>query len=64
MLNAINTKLLLVIVVLLASIASYFAYEKHQQQVEQKKIDAAFQQMKTEGKQALPSGMAKSLKNK
>ena len=64
MLNVINTKLLVAIVVLLASIASYFAYEKHQQQVEQKKVDDAFQQMKAEGKQALPSRMAKSLKNK
>ena len=31
MINAINTKLLVVIIALLASIASYLGYEKHKQ---------------------------------
>lgn len=38
MLTALNTKLLIVIVALLASIASYVAYEKHKQQVAERQV--------------------------
>lgn len=38
MVTALNTKVLIVIVALLASIASYFAYEKHKEQVTERKI--------------------------
>ncbi|MDQ1469553.1 MAG: hypothetical protein QOJ99_1033 [Bryobacterales bacterium] len=37
MLNVINTKLLAAILAVLAGIASYFAYEKHKQETEEKK---------------------------
>lgn len=37
MLSALNTKLLIVIVALLASIASYFAYTKHKDEVAEQK---------------------------
>lgn len=62
MLNALNTKLLLVIVALLASIASYLGYEKHRQQADEQKAQQMFQRMQTEGKQALPSGWGTALK--
>jgi uncharacterized protein HemX len=64
MLNAVNTKILIAILVLVAAIASYFAYERHQQQVEQKKVEDAFRRMKTEGKQSMPSGWGKALNDK
>ncbi len=38
MLTALNTKLLLVIAALLASIASYCAYEKHKQVLADRKV--------------------------
>lgn len=64
MLNALQTKLLLTAVALLTGIASYLAYEHRQREIEQHKVDQAVQRMRTEGKQALPSGWAQSLKNK
>lgn len=64
MFNAIQTKLLIAIVVLLVGISSYLAYERHQRKIEQQKTDKAFERMKTEGRQAQPSGWAKSLKDK
>lgn len=64
MLTAINTKLLVGIVLLLAGISSYLAYERHLQNLEQQKTDHAFEQMRTEGLKSMPSGWAKSLKNR
>ena len=64
MLSALQTKLLIVIAVLLAGVSSYLAYETHQRQVEQQKMDQAAQQMRTEGAKEMPSGWAKSLKSK
>jgi hypothetical protein len=64
MLTAINTKLLIGIVLLLAGISSYLAYQRHLQNMEQQKVDRAFEQMRTEGPKSMPSGWAKSLKNK
>lgn len=64
MLNAVNTKILVAILVLVAGIASYFAYERHLQQVEQTKVENAHRRMKTEGKQTMPSGWAKALNDK
>ncbi|HSU30198.1 MAG TPA: hypothetical protein VLJ11_03095 [Bryobacteraceae bacterium] len=59
-----NTKILIAILVVVAAMASYFAYERHQHQVEQKKVEDAFRRMKTEGKQAMPSGWGKALNDK
>ena len=64
MLSARQTKLLIVIAVLLAGVSSYLAYETHQRQAEQQKMDQAAQQMRTEGAKEMPSGWAKSLKSK
>ena len=64
MLTAIHTKLLIGIVLLLAGISSYLGYHRHLQNVEQQKGDHAFEQMRTEGPKSMPSGWAKSLKNK
>ncbi len=64
MLNAIQTKLLVTLVVLVAGISSYIAYEQHQRAAEQRKVDEAVQRLRTEGQQNLPSGWAKSLKSK
>ncbi len=64
MLTAINTKLLIGIVLLLAGISSYLGYQRHLHNMEQQKVDRAFEQMRTEGLKGMPSGWAKSLKNK
>ena len=64
MLTAIQTKLLIAMTVLLAGIASYFAYERHLQTVERQKVNRAFQRMRTEGQQTMPANWAKALKNK
>ena len=63
MLSAIQTKLLITIAVLLAGISSYLAYETHRRDAEQRKVDQAVQQMRTEAPKELPSGWGKSLKN-
>jgi len=39
MISALQTKLLIAIVALLAGIASYFAYQRHEQQIEQTKVN-------------------------
>jgi hypothetical protein len=62
--SALQTKLLITIVALLTGIASYLAFEHRQRDIEQQKVNQAFQRMRTEGTQVLPSGWAKSLKNK
>ncbi len=64
MFTAVNTKLLIGIILLLAGIISYIADQRHLQNAEQQKVDRAFQQMRTEGPKSMPSGWAKSLKNK
>ena len=64
MFTAVNTKLLIGILLLLAGIVSYIADQRHLQNAEQQKVDSAFQQMRTEGPKSMPSGWAKSLKNK
>jgi hypothetical protein len=64
MFQTLQVKLLVVVVALLAGISSYLAYESHQRAVEEQKNEKAFERMKTEGKKELPSGWAKSLKNK
>ena len=64
MLNAIQTKLLIAVVVLLTGISSYLAYAKHQRDAEQQKVNEAVQRMRTEAPKELPSGWAKSLKSK
>lgn len=53
MFSALQTKLLIVVVGLLASIASYFAYEKHEKQVEQNKVNALHQNLRPDEKKAL-----------
>ena len=42
MLSAIQIKLLLVIIALLASVGSYLAYEQHQQPVREAKVKSLF----------------------
>ena len=64
MLNAIQTKLLITLVVLVAGISSYLAYEQHERAAEQRKVNEAVQRMRTEGQKDQPSGWAKSLKSK
>lgn len=64
MLNALNTKILIGIVILLWGIASYFASERQQKAAEQKKVDQAVQRMKSEYKQVAPANWGTVLKNK
>jgi uncharacterized protein (UPF0333 family) len=53
MLSAIETKLLVIVIVLLASIASYFAYQRHQQEAEQAKVNNLMQHLRPDEKKAL-----------
>ena len=53
MVSAIQTKLLVIAIALLASIASYFAYQKHQQEVEQAKVNNLMQHLRPDEKKAL-----------
>jgi len=53
MLSAIQIKLLLVIIGLLASIGSYLAYEQHQQQVHEAKVKSVFRAPRPDEKKAL-----------
>jgi len=64
MFNALNTKLLIVIAALLASIAAYLAYEKHQQAEVQRKAEERFEQMRKQGQKAQPQRWGDSLKKK
>ena len=64
LLNVVSTKLLIAVLAIVAAIGSYFAYEKHEQLIEQRKVEEAARRMKTEGKQALPSGWGKALNDK
>jgi hypothetical protein len=60
MLNVINTKLLAAILAVLAGIASYFAYEKHKQEGEERKAQQTFQRLQTEGQRLRPRNWDKS----
>jgi hypothetical protein len=53
MLSAIQIKLLAIVIALLASIASYLAYQKHQQEVEQAKVNRLMQHLRPHEKKAL-----------
>ena len=53
MFSAIQTKLLVIVIALLASIASYFGYQKHQQEAEQAKVNNLMQHLRPEEKKAL-----------
>ncbi|MBV8832597.1 MAG: hypothetical protein JO108_25630 [Acidobacteriaceae bacterium] len=64
MFNALNTKLLIVIAALLASIVAYLAYEKHQRDVVEKKAEQRFEQMRKQGQQTQPQKWGDSLKKK
>jgi hypothetical protein len=53
MFDAIQTKLLLIIVALLASIASYLGYEKHKQEVVEKRAQQLVRPLRPDEKQAI-----------
>lgn len=53
MLSAIQTKALIIAIVLLASIASYLAYERHERQVEQAKVNNLGRPVTESDKQAV-----------
>lgn len=53
MLSAIQTKLLIAAVALLASIASYVVYEQHERQVEQAKVNNLGRPVTQSDKQAV-----------
>jgi hypothetical protein len=53
MFHAIQTKLLLVIMALLASIASYLSYEKHKQEVIEKRAQQLVRPLRPDEKQAM-----------
>jgi uncharacterized membrane protein YdjX (TVP38/TMEM64 family) len=64
MFNALNTKLLIVIAALLASIVAYLAYEKHQRDMVERKAEQRFEQMRKEGQKTQPQRWGDSLKKK
>ena len=64
MIQTIQLKTLLVIAVLLSGILSYVAYEHRQHRIEEQKAEKAFERMRTEAQKEMPSGWAKSLRNK
>jgi hypothetical protein len=51
--SALHTRLLLIIIALLASIASYLGYEKHKQDVAEKRAQQLFRPMRPDEKQAI-----------
>lgn len=53
MFSPIQTKLLVIVIALLAGIASYVAYQKHQQQAEQTKVNNLTQHLRPDEKKAL-----------
>lgn len=65
MTNIINTKLLLIIIALLASIVSYIAYEKHQQAAERARTQQLIEQQRAGQKQANQGlhGLSKAMKD-
>jgi Na+-transporting methylmalonyl-CoA/oxaloacetate decarboxylase gamma subunit len=62
MFNAINTKLLLAILAVLVSIASYFAHQKNKEDVAAKKAHEMRRQVTPEEQKALPQNWSKSAK--
>jgi hypothetical protein len=60
----LNTKLLLVLVGLVASIGSFCVYERHREAVIEQKAQEARRPMRTDEKQAMPSGWAEALKKR
>jgi hypothetical protein len=65
MTNIINTKLLLIIIALLASIVSYIAYEKHEQALERARTQQLLEQQRAGQKQANQGlqGLSKAIKD-
>ncbi len=63
MLNAIQIKLLIGVVALLAGISSYLAYAQHQRAAEQRKVNEAVQRTRTE-QPSISRDWAKSLRGK
>ena len=53
MFNALQTKLLLIIIALLGSIASYLGYEKHKQDVAEKRAQQFARPLRPNEKQAI-----------
>jgi hypothetical protein len=53
MIKALQTKLLLVIIALLASVVSYVGYEKHKQEVAEKRAQQLVRPMRPDEKQAI-----------
>jgi hypothetical protein len=53
MFNTIQTKLLFIIIALLASIASYLGYEKHKQDVAEKRAQQLLRPLQPDEKQAM-----------
>ena len=51
--NALHTELLLIIIALLASIASYLGYEKHKQEVVEKRAQQLVRPLRPDEKQAV-----------
>ena len=51
--SALHTRLLLIIIALLASIASYLGYEKHKQDLAEKRAQQLFRPMRPDEKQAI-----------
>jgi hypothetical protein len=63
MFNVINTKLLVAILAVLASIATYVAYQKHNDEVAAKKAQEMRRQFTPQEKQALPLNWSKATKD-
>jgi hypothetical protein len=53
MMNALQTKLLLVIIALLASIASYLGYQKHKEEATEKRMQQLDRPLRPDEKQAI-----------
>jgi hypothetical protein len=53
MMNALQTKLLLVIIALLASIASYLGYQKHKEEAAEKRMQQLDRPLRPDEKQAI-----------
>lgn len=62
MLNAIQTKLLLVIAALLSSLVGYAAYQHNQQLEREKQVKELFREMRPDEQAAQPKGWAEALK--
>jgi len=65
MTSIINTRLLLIIIALLASVVSYIGYEKHRQAVERARTQQLLEQQRAGQKQANQGiqGLSKAMKD-